>query len=150
MLRATTASTLSTSQLPKVLRDRLFLTLFSSKCASRRHGVQVYICPCRCLRTRRFGEPTFRPSGATVEITQCFATFLHLRAPASSLPDFLHLLSSHFSLSPCLSFFLAVLLHSVHIVGSLASKLPSIMGVVLATTIGLAPPKQCCTSPEDS
>ena len=35
VLRATTACTFWTSQLPKVLRDRQFLTLFTSKCASR-------------------------------------------------------------------------------------------------------------------
>ena len=35
MLRATTACTFSTSQLPKVVRDRQFLTLLTSKCASR-------------------------------------------------------------------------------------------------------------------
>ena len=35
VLRATTACTFWTSQLPKVLQDRQFLTLFTSKCASR-------------------------------------------------------------------------------------------------------------------
>ena len=35
VLRATTACTFSTSQLPKVVRDRQFLTLLTSKCASR-------------------------------------------------------------------------------------------------------------------
>ena len=39
MLRATTAYTFSTSQLPKVLRDRQFLTLLTSKCASRHNAV---------------------------------------------------------------------------------------------------------------
>ena len=66
VLRATTPCTFSTSQLPKVLRDRQFLTLFTSKCASRHNGVQLFISHLpRCLRTRRFSEPTFRPSGAT-------------------------------------------------------------------------------------
>ena len=66
VLRATTACTFSTSQLPKVLRDRQFLTLFTSKCASRHNGVQFFISPLASwLRTRRFSEPTFRPSGAT-------------------------------------------------------------------------------------
>ena len=31
-----------TSQLPKVLRDRQFLTLFTSKCASRHNGVHFF------------------------------------------------------------------------------------------------------------
>ena len=56
----------STSQLPKVVRDRQFLTLLTSKCASRHNGVQFVIAPVASwLRTRRFSEPTFRPSGAT-------------------------------------------------------------------------------------
>ena len=66
MLRATTACTFSTSQLPKVVRTPQFLTHFTSKCASRDNGVQLFISHLpRCLRTRRFSEPTFQPSGAT-------------------------------------------------------------------------------------
>ena len=42
MLRATTPCTFSTSQLPKVLRDRQFLTLLTSKCASRHNGVHFF------------------------------------------------------------------------------------------------------------
>ena len=42
MLRATTPCTFSTSQLPKVLRDRQFLTLFTSKCASRHNAVHFF------------------------------------------------------------------------------------------------------------
>ena len=81
-LRAATACTFSTSQLPKVLRDRGVLYLFTSKSASRHNGVQLFISHLRrCLRTRRFSEPTSRPSGAK---TQCFATFLPFRTPASS------------------------------------------------------------------
>ena len=39
---------------------------FDSKCASRHNGVQFFIAPVASwLRTRRFSEPTFRPSGAT-------------------------------------------------------------------------------------
>jgi hypothetical protein len=64
--RATAACTFSTSQLPKVVRDRQFLTLLTSKCASRHNGVQLFISHLASwLRTRRFSEPTFRPSGAT-------------------------------------------------------------------------------------
>ena len=93
MLRATTACTFSTSQLPKLLRTPRFLTQFTSKCASRHNAVHFFnisisksspILRCfvpfhfeigfaplfishlpRCLRTRRFSEPTFQPSGAT-------------------------------------------------------------------------------------
>ena len=92
VLRATTACTFSTSQLPKVVRDRQFLTLFTSKCASRHDGVHFFISHLASwLRTRRFSEPTFRPSGATNHWKntvnrdfQCFTTFLPFRAPASS------------------------------------------------------------------
>ena len=66
VLRATTACTFSTSQLPKVLRARQLLTLLTSKCASRHNGVQFFISHLASwLGTRRFSEPTFRPSGAT-------------------------------------------------------------------------------------
>ena len=62
VLRATPAGTFSTSQLPKVVRDRHVLTLFTSTCASRHNCVQFFISRlARCLRTRRFSEPTFRP-----------------------------------------------------------------------------------------
>ena len=55
VLHATTACTFATSQLPKV----------TCKCASRHNGVQFFISPLASwLRTRRFSEPTFRPSGA--------------------------------------------------------------------------------------
>ena len=66
LLRATTACTFSTSQLPKVLRPWCVLYIVTWKCASRQNGVQFLISHlARCLRTRRFSEPTFRPSGAT-------------------------------------------------------------------------------------
>ena len=98
VLRATTASTFSTSQLPKVVRTpwcfvhfdlemclapqrralfrhlnfqkrsgpEVFLYLLTWKCASRHNGVQFFIAPVTSwLRTRRFSEPTFRPSWAT-------------------------------------------------------------------------------------
>ena len=54
------------SQLPKVVRRWGVLCLFTSKSASRHNGVQLFISHLpRCLRTRRFSEPTFRPSRAT-------------------------------------------------------------------------------------
>ena len=66
VLRATCACTFCTSQLPKVVRDRRVLPLFTSKCASRHTRVALFISQLpRCLRARRFSEPTFRPSGAT-------------------------------------------------------------------------------------
>ena len=82
VLRATTACTFSTSQLPKVLRDPGVLYLFTSKSASRHNGMQLFIShPPRCLRARRFSEPTFRPSGAIKHrkktVFRDFPTFSH-------------------------------------------------------------------------
>ena len=66
MLRATTACTFSTSQLPKVVRTWCGLCILTWKCASRHNGVHFFISHLASwLRTRRFSEPTFRPSGAT-------------------------------------------------------------------------------------
>ena len=94
VLRATTACTFSTSQLPKVVRrwGALYIltwkrasrhngvhffniatsrapgvfNILTWKRASRHNGVQFFIVPVASwVRTRRFSEPTFRPSGAT-------------------------------------------------------------------------------------
>ena len=122
VLRATTACTFSTSQLPKVVRR--FLTW---KCASRHNGVQFFISHLASwLRTRRFSEPTFRPSRATNHWKKhsewrLFYLFAHLHLLSS---DFLPLRSS-----PSLIFSSLTLptsaFPSLHIVGSLTSKLPS-------------------------
>ena len=57
---------LSTSQLPKVVRTPGVFNILTSKCALRHNGVQFFISHLASwLRTRRFSEPTFRPSGAT-------------------------------------------------------------------------------------
>ena len=65
VLRATTACTFLTSQLPKV-RSWCVLYILTWKCASRHNGVQFFISHLASwLRTRRFSEPTFRPSGAS-------------------------------------------------------------------------------------
>ena len=66
VLRATTACTFSTSQRPKVVRSSSVLSILTWKCASRHNGVQFFISHLASwFRTRRFSEPTFRPSGAT-------------------------------------------------------------------------------------
>ena len=66
MLRAATACTFSTSQLQKVVRHWCVLYILTCKCASRHNGVHFFIFRLASwLRTRRFSEPTFRPSGAT-------------------------------------------------------------------------------------
>ena len=122
----------STSQLPKVVRPWCVLYILTSKCASRHNGVQFFISPLASwLRTRRFSEPTFRPSGATNHWkTQCFATFLPFRASASSvflLLSLSTLLSSNLSLLSASSL---LCFSSLHIVGSLTSKLPSIIRTI--------------------
>ena len=66
VLRATTVCTVSTCQLVKVVRSWCVLYILTWKCASRHNGVQFLISHLASwLRTRRFSEPTFRPSGAT-------------------------------------------------------------------------------------
>ena len=66
VLRATTACTFSTSQFPKVVRAWCVLYILTWKRASRHNGVQFFISHLASwLRTRRFSEPTFRPSGAS-------------------------------------------------------------------------------------
>ena len=66
VLRATTACTFSTSQRPRVVRSWCVLYLLTWKCASRHdNGVQFFISHLPSgLCTRRFSEPTFRPSRA--------------------------------------------------------------------------------------
>ena len=91
VLRATTACTFSTSQFQKGFQSWSALCIFTWKCASRHNGVHFFdsatsksaLNPsvfsasrhngvqfvishlASWLRTRRFSEPTFRPSGAT-------------------------------------------------------------------------------------
>ena len=126
VLRATTACTFSTSELPKVVRPWCVLYIFTSKCASRHNGVQFFISHLASwLRTRRFSEPTFRPSGApnhwknSVSRLSYLFAHLHLLSSDSFSSD---LLSSNLSL---LSASALLCFSSVHIVGSLISKLPS-------------------------
>ena len=79
-----------TSQLPKVLRSWGALYVLTRKCALRHNGVQFFISHLTTwLRTRRFSEPTFRPSGATNHWKK------HSESRLSYLFAHLHLLSSH-------------------------------------------------------
>ena len=123
VLRATTACTLSTSQLPKVVRPWCVLCIFTSKCASRHNGVQFFISHLASwLRTRRFSEPTFRPSGASNHWKNTvFRDF-----PAFSRICIFFLLTLPSSNLSLLSASALLCFSSVHIVGSLTSKLPSI------------------------
>ena len=90
VLRATTACTFSTSQLPKVVRTWCVLYILTSKCASRHNGVQLFISHLpRCLGTRRLSEPTFQPSGATKprkkHVSRLSYLFVHLHLLSSDL-----------------------------------------------------------------
>ena len=77
---------LSISTSKSAPRIVLCMCILTSKCASRHNGVQFFISHlARWLRTRRFSEPLFEPpEPQNFGKTQCFATFLPFRAPASS------------------------------------------------------------------
>ena len=127
VLRATTACTFSISQLPKVVRHWCVLYILTWKCASRHNGVQFFISHLASwLRTRRFSEPTFRPSGATNQwkntVFRDFPTFSRICIFFLLTLSLSTLLSSNLSL---LSASALLCFSSVHIVGSLTSKLPS-------------------------
>ena len=159
VLRATTACTFSTSQLPKVVRhwclvhfdlemcfapqrralfrhlnfqkwsDTGALCILTWKCASRHNSVQFFISHLASwLRTHRFSKPTFRPSGATNHwkntVFRDFPTFSRI---CIFFLLALSLLSSTLFCSSLLSASSHLCFSSVHIVGSLTSKLPSII-----------------------
>ena len=102
------------------------LYILTSKRASRHNGVQFFISHLASwLRTRRFSEPTFRPSGAPNHwkntVFRDFPTFsricIFFLLTLSLLLLFLLIFLLSASSLLCFS--------SVHIVGSLTSKLPS-------------------------
>ena len=104
MLRATTACTFSTSQLPKVVRSSSVLSILTWKCASRHNGVHFFMSHLASwLRTRRFSEPTFRPSGATNHwkntVNRDFPTFSRICIFFLLILSLLTLLTSAFQLS---------------------------------------------------
>ena len=63
---ATVACHFSTSHLPKMVQRWCVLYILTWKCASRYSGVQFFLSALSSyLRTRRFTDPTFRPSRPT-------------------------------------------------------------------------------------
>ena len=131
VLRATMACTFSTSQLLKVVRSWCVLYILTSKCASHHNGVQFFISHlARWLRTRRFSEPTFRPSGATNHwkntVFRDFPTFSRICVFFLLI---LSLLWSSLFYSSLLSDSSHLCFSFVHTVGSLTSKLPSISAI---------------------
>ena len=118
VLRATTACTFSTSQLPKVVRAPGVLYILTCKCASRHNGMQFFISHLASwLRARRFSEPTFRPPGASNHwkntVFRDFPTFSRICIFLSSDSFSSTLLSSNLSLFslplPCSAFHLSIL-----------------------------------------
>ena len=104
VLRATTACTFSTSQLPKLVRHWGVLYILTWKCASRHNGVHFFMSHLASwLRTRRFSEPTFRPSGATNHwkntVFRDFPTFSRICIFFLLILSLLTLLTSAFQLS---------------------------------------------------
>ena len=125
MCFATAACNFSTSELQKVLRAPHVLCIFTSKCAFRHSGVQFLIYPLTTwLRTRRFNRPTFRLTRHTnPRENTAFRDFSNIwRGCIFFLLTFalLHLLPSDWT--ACLICF-----STLHIVGSLLFKLPSII-----------------------
>ena len=125
MLRATTACTFSTSQLPKVVRSWCALCILTRKCASCHNGVHFFISNLpagsapAALASLLFDPPEPQIIGKT----QCsyLCTHLHLLSSDSFSST---LLSSNLSLLSASSL---LCFSSVHIVGSLTSKLPSMI-----------------------
>ena len=131
VLRATTACAFSTSQLPKVLWDPGVLYLFTWKCASCHNGVQ-------------FSSLIWPAGSAPAALASLLSTLRSHKSlekhSVSRLPTFsricicflltLSLLWSSLFYSPLLSASAQLCFSSVHIVGSLTSKLPSTMTVL--------------------
>ena len=126
VLRATTACTFLTLQLLKVFGSWGVLYILTSTCASRRNGMHFFISHLASwLRTHRFSEPTFRPSGAV----NCWKNTVFRDFPTFSRTWIFFLLRlslfwSWFFFSSLIWLF-PPLLSCVHIVGSLTSKFPS-------------------------
>ena len=105
------------SQVPKVVRTWCVLCILTWKCASRHNGVQLFISHLASwLRTRRFSEPTFRPSGAPNHwkntVNRDFPTFSRISIfflLTLSLLRFSLLIFLFFLPLPCSAFHLSIL-----------------------------------------
>ena len=93
VLRGTTGCIFSTSRLPKVFRTWCAFYILTWKCASHHNGVQFFISHLASwLRTRRFSDPTFRPSGASMKknsVSRLSYLFAHLDLLSSETFAFL-------------------------------------------------------------
>ena len=127
VLRATTACTFSTSQLPN--RTWCALYILTSKCASRHNSVQFFISHlARWLRTRRFSEPTFRPPGATNHWKN---------AVFRDFPTFSRICSFFFLTLSLLLFSLTLPISAFHLSILSTSKLPSVKSKYIQVKNGL-------------
>ena len=130
MLLATAACNFSTWELQKVLRTWRVLYIFTLKCAFCHSGVQFLISPLTTwLRTRRFKRPTFPLTRHTKhkKNTACRDFSNIWRGCIFFLLTFalVHLFTCDLTACPiCFS--------TLHIVGSLLFKLPSMMVSVKA------------------
>ena len=84
VLRATTACTFSTWQLPKVVWTWGAFSFFTYKCASHHNGVHFFIWPDGSAPAALASLLFDPPEPQIIGKTQCFATFLPFRAPVSS------------------------------------------------------------------
>ena len=87
-----------------MVRTWCVLYILTWKCASGHNGVHFFISHlASCLRTRRFSEPTFRPSGATNHwkntVNRDFPTFSRICIFFLLIFSLLTLLTSAFQLS---------------------------------------------------
>ena len=128
-LRTTTACNFRHLNFQKWSKREVLLAFWISKCASRHNGVQFFISHLASwLRTRCISEVTFGPSGAPNSWKQ------HSESWLSYLFVDLHILAFHsvssliFSLIDFSSLTIPTsAFSSLHIVGNLTSKLPSII-----------------------
>ena len=139
VLLATAACNFSTSELQKVVWDPELFNILTWKCTSRHSGVQFLISPLTTwLRTRRFNEPTFRLTRHTnhwkdtafrdfsniwrgwIFFLLTFALLQLLSSDSTSSSDFTFLWLYFFYL-------LFICFSTLHIVGSLLFKLPSMI-----------------------
>ena len=127
VLPATTACTFSTSQLPRVVQEWCILYIWLRN-VLRATTACIFLIShlASWLRTRRFGEPTFQPSGATIHWKNTgFRDFPTFSRTCTFFLLTLSLLWSSLFYSSLLSDSSHLCFASVHIVGRLTSKLPS-------------------------
>ena len=120
MLRATTACTFWTSQLPKVVHTPSVLYILTCKCASSHNGVQFFISHLASWLRTALASLLFDPPEPQIIGKTVFRDF-----PTFSRICIFFLLTLSLLLFFLLIFLFSLPLPSVHIVGSLTSKLPS-------------------------